>query len=76
MRAHQSDYFLVSIIFFLVIFGLIVLSSASVVLSQNESNQSYLFLKHQLIYGFGLGLIGFLISQRIHYGYWKNLPFL
>ena len=75
MRAHQSDYFLVSIIFFLVIFGLIVLSSASVVLSQNESNQSYLFLKHQLIYGFGLGLIGFLISQRIHYGYWKKFAF-
>ena len=75
MRPHQPDYFLISIIFFLVIFGLIILSSASVVLSQNESNQSYLFLKHQLIYGFGLGLIGFLIFQRINYKYWKKFAF-
>ncbi len=75
MKAHQSDYPLISIVFSLVIFGLIILSSASVVLSQNASNQSYLFLKHQLIYGFGLGLIGFLISQRIFYSHWQKLAF-
>ncbi len=75
MKAHQPDYILISTVFFLVFLGLIILSSASAVLSQDVSSQSYYFLKHQLIYGFTLGLIGFLICQRIPYTYWQKLAF-
>tara|TARA_Y100000031_G_C8240399_1_gene395404 strand:+ start:558 stop:1649 length:1092 start_codon:yes stop_codon:yes gene_type:complete len=75
---HQPDYILISVIFALVIFGLVILSSASVVLSQDLANQSYYFLKHQLLYGVLLGLVGFFIFQKISYKYWHkfSLPLL
>jgi cell division protein FtsW len=75
MRVHQPDYPLIFIVFLLVVLGLVILSSASVVLSQDVSSQSYYFLKHQLIYGLGLGLIGFLVCQKIPYHYWQKLAF-
>jgi len=75
MKAHQLDYPLLTIVFFLVTCGLVVLSSASVVLSQDTADQNYYFLKHQLIYGFVLGLILFLIVQRIPYHYWQKIAF-
>ncbi len=75
MKAHQPDYSLIFIVFFLVAFGLVVLSSASAVLSQDVSSQSYYYLKHQLLYGLGLGIIAFLICQRINYAYWQKLAF-
>ncbi len=75
MKGHQPDYILIFIVFFLVVFGLVVLSSASVVISQDIFNQSYYYLKHQLLYGISLGVLGFFICQRIDYRYWQKLAF-
>lgn len=75
MRTHQADYFLISIIFALTIFGLVVLSSASVVISQEYFGQNYYFLTHQLAFGLLPGLIGFLICQKINYQYWQKWSF-
>jgi len=75
MKVHQIDYSLILIVFLLVAFGLIILSSASVVLSQDMSDQSYYFLKHQLVYGVGLGIICLALCQRIPYHYWQKIAF-
>jgi cell division protein FtsW len=75
MKVHQPDYVLIFIVSFLLVFGLVILSSASVVLSQDASSQSYYFLKHQLLYGLSLGMAFFLIFQRIPYHYWQKLAF-
>ncbi len=75
MKAHQPDYILIATVFVLIFLGMIILSSASVVLSQGVADESYYFLKHQLIYGFGIGLIGFLIAQRIPYNFWQKIAF-
>ncbi len=76
MKKRQPDYFLIFIILIIVIFGLIILSSASAVLSQDIiSGQSYHFLKHQLIYGVLPGLFFFFILQRIHYKHWQKIAF-
>jgi len=75
MKTHQPDYPLIFIIFFLIVLGLVILSSASVVLSQDISGQSYYYLSHQLIYGLGIGIIAFLIAQRIPYHYWQKVAF-
>jgi cell division protein FtsW len=75
MKGHQPDYILIFIVFFLVVFGLVILSSASVVISQDIFNQSYYYLKHQLLYGISLGVLGFLICQKINYRYWQKLAF-
>jgi len=75
MKPHQPDYILIFIVFILVAFGLTILSSASVVLSQNIFGQNYYFLKHQLIYGLSLGLLFFFVCQKIHYKHWRKFAF-
>jgi len=73
MKNHQPDYFFVSAIFALVIFGLVALASASAVISQENFGESYYYLKHQIIYGLSIGVIGFFICQRINYQFWKKI---
>ncbi len=75
IKAKQPDYILIINVLFLVIIGLVVLSSASIVISQDYFDESYYFLKHQLIYGLLLGGIGFFICQRINYRFWKKISF-
>lgn len=72
-KAHHPDYILILIILTLIVFGLVILASASVVLSQEKFGQSYYFLKHQLIYGLAIGLILWLIGQKIYYRQWSKL---
>ena len=74
MKPHQTDYFLIFIIFALVVFGLVVLSNPSIILSQDAFGESYYFLRHQLLSVF-LGLILFFICQRIYYKRWQKLAF-
>lgn len=73
MKTHQPDYLFIFTMFALVIFGLVILSSASVVISQENFGENYFYLKHQLIYGLPIGLIGFLICQRINYHFWQKI---
>ncbi len=75
MKVHQPDYFFISAVFVLVVFGLVVLSSASVVISQETFGENYYFLKHQLIYGLLIGLVAFFVVQRINYRFWQKLAF-
>ena len=74
MKPHQADYFLISITFALIVFGLVVLSNPSIILSQDAFGESYYFLKHQLLSVF-LGLVLFFICQRIYYKRWQKLAF-
>ncbi len=76
MKSNKPDYVLIFTTFALVIFGLIILSSASVVISQDAFGENYHFLKHQLLYGLPIGLLGFFICQRINYKIWKKFSFI
>lgn len=75
MKAHQPDYVLIFTVFSLIIFGLFILSSASLVISNEKFGQSNYFLKHQLFYSLPLGLICFFLFQKINYRYWKKIIF-
>lgn len=75
MKTHQPDYIFILVIFTLIAFGLIILSSASSVISQEKLDQSNYFLKHQLFYSLPLALIFFIICQRINYQFWKRIAF-
>lgn len=75
MRPNKPDYILIFTVFALIIFGLLILSSASVVISQDSFNQSYYFLKHQLFYGLPIGLLGFFLCQKINYRKWQKIAF-
>lgn len=61
----------------LVIGGLVVLSSASVVLSQQRLGNPYGFLKHQLIFGVLIGLIVGFVAYKVPYQKLQKIsPFL
>ncbi len=71
---HDPDYTLIAIIFVLVIFGLIMLSSASAAVAYLKSGDSYYYFKHQL-FGLLIGMVAFLILSRIDYHLWKRYAF-
>lgn len=72
-RAGSPDYLIIFCIAFLVIFGLVMLASASSYLGQTKFGDSYYYLKHQLIYGFGIGLFGFIATSIIYYRRYEKL---
>lgn len=72
-KPHKPDYFLVLVVFALVIFGLIMMASASSVISYEKFGENYYYFRHQLIFGVLLGLIAFTITSRIDYRFWQKL---
>lgn len=74
-KLHKPDYSLITIIFVIIIFGLVILSSASAVIGYQKFGDANYYLKHQLIYGVFLGLIGMYIASRIDYHWWQKVSF-
>jgi len=72
MRSHQPDYALIFTILALVILGLVILSSSSMVISWENFNENYHYLKRQLFYSLPLGLLCFFVFQKIDYHYWQK----
>ncbi|MBI3588905.1 MAG: cell division protein FtsW [Candidatus Liptonbacteria bacterium] len=70
---HSPDYLLLAVIFILTIFGLVMLSSASSELGKIRFNDSYYYLKHQVISGLLIGLIGFFVAYKFYYPNYKKL---
>lgn len=70
---HRPDYFLLTLIFVLTIVGLVVLSSASSELGKKNFNDSYYYLKHQILYGLSFGAAGFLVAYFANYKILKKL---
>ncbi|MDO8601784.1 MAG: putative peptidoglycan glycosyltransferase FtsW [bacterium] len=71
-KEHAPDYLILFSTGFLVLFGLFILSSASAHLGQQDFGDSYYYLKHQIYYGLLLGFLGFLITSKIYYGFWRK----
>ena len=61
---HAPDYVIVVGTFLLIMFGLIMLTSASSDIGKAKFGDSYFYLKHQLWYGFSAGIIGFLFAAN------------
>lgn len=62
----------------LLIFGLVVLSSAGIVEGQKKFGSSYYYLNHQILYGVLPGLALMFLLSKIDYKFWKkiSLPIL
>lgn len=63
----SPDYVFIIIVGLLVIFGLVMLASASSDLAKTKFGDSYFYLKHQIIYGLLFGIIGFFAGTAIFY---------
>lgn len=72
-NSANSDYFFISLTFILAIFGLVMLTSASSDIAKLRFGDSYYYLKHQLVYGFALGLFGFTLGYVAYYRFWEKL---
>jgi len=69
---HQPDYTLIILFGVIVVFGLIMLSSATAVLGYDKFEDSYWYLKHQIMQGLLPGLFLFLVLSRVDYRLWKK----
>ncbi|MCX6744334.1 MAG: putative lipid II flippase FtsW [Candidatus Parcubacteria bacterium] len=72
---HQPDYGFIIILFLIVVFGLVMLSSASVSYSFEKYQDSYFILKHQLIWGLLPGIFAFVLFSILDYKIFKKLAF-
>ena len=65
--------FLIWVTFILIVFGLAMVSSAGIYLSQSNFKVSYYYLNHQFFFGFLPGLLLFWAASRKNYGIWKKI---
>jgi cell division protein FtsW len=77
-RSSSPDYPFIAFLIVLVVFGLVMLTSASSDVSQARFGDSYYNLKHQVLYGLLPGLVGFFFAFFIDHQIWKKwgLPLL
>ncbi|MDP2708680.1 MAG: putative lipid II flippase FtsW [bacterium] len=68
---READKPLLYISAAIVVFGLVMLSSASSIIAYNTYGDSYYFFKHQ-IFGLGLGLAAAWIFSKIDYHLWRK----
>jgi cell division protein FtsW len=77
MQYKLGDKTLVTVIGSLLVFGLIMISSAGVIYSETRFGDPYYFFKHQLLYGVLPGTLVLYVLQKIDYRFWKKfaVPF-
>lgn len=68
---READRPLIFITGAIIVFGLVMLSSASSVIAYNTYHDSYYFFKHQ-IFGFLIGLAAFWFFSKIDYHLWRK----
>jgi len=73
-KAQKSDKILLVTVFILLIFGLIMISSAGIAYSKTNFGNPYFFFKRQFI-GIFIGLLGLYFAQKMSYKFWKTISF-
>ena len=69
---HAPDYVFLWTLGILIVFGILMLSSASSDLGKIKFNDTFYYLKHQIYYGLFPGIVGFLIASFVHYKKWQT----
>lgn len=75
VNEHEPDMALIFSIGALIVFGLVMLSSASSVIAYAKFENSYYYFAHQLV-GLGMGVIAFWFFSQVDYHKWKRLAFI
>ncbi len=73
LHKHSADHLLLLVIIGLVLFGMIMVASASSVVAERYYDDAYYFLKHQMLYGGLFGILMFMIGFLVPYRYWRPL---
>lgn len=72
---HEPDYTLIGILAVLLVFGLIMLSSASSVQGFEKFTDPNYYIKHQILFGILTGVPLMWVMSRIDYHIWKKYAF-
>lgn len=72
-RNENPDYLFLLTFGVILVFGLVVLSSASSDLGKIKFDDTYYYLKHQAAYGLSFGLVGFCVTYFIYYKHYKKV---
>ncbi len=72
-RARSVDPVLLSLVLGLVIFGLVMLVSATGPLGFERFGDTYWFVKHQLLFGMVPGLTAMAVLSRVPYTFWRSM---
>lgn len=72
---HEPNIVLITLLVALIVFGLIMLSSASSVAGFEKFGDPYYFVKRQILYGICIGVPTLWILSRIDYHIWKRYAF-
>lgn len=73
---HKPNYGLIITVFILLVFGLVMIASASSVISYERFGKSSYYLQHQFFFGILPGLLVWLIFAKIDYHHWRKWSFL
>ena len=66
-KSSPPDYFFIALTIALIIFGFVMLTSASSDLAKKDFGDSFYYLKHQLLNGLVFGIFGFFACSLIFY---------
>ncbi|KKT35890.1 MAG: Cell division protein ftsW [Parcubacteria group bacterium GW2011_GWA2_44_12] len=69
---HSMDYWLLGIVIILSLIGMLMLASASVVISTDKFADPYYMIKHQLLFGFIPGFFLLILFSKIDYKFWQK----
>ncbi|MBU4348582.1 putative lipid II flippase FtsW [Patescibacteria group bacterium] len=73
---NKPDFLVMVIVFVIIGFGLIMLSSASSDLAKIEFGDSYFYLKHQILFGLIPGIILFFLASNFYYQNYKKFAII
>jgi len=71
-RPGRADYTLAIVVFALIVLGLIMISSASVVISFERTGGNYYYLNRQLVF-MAIGIVAMIVFSLIDYRLWRKL---
>ena len=74
-NSSEPDYILVFVFLLILLFGIVMLSSASTAVAYEKFKDTYHYVRHQLIFGVIPGLIVCYSFSKFHYAKWKNFAF-
>ena len=73
LEGHGNDYVVILLTVLVTTFGLAMLASASSNLSELHTGDSLYYLKHQMLAGLAVGILGFILASNIHYKRYERL---
>ncbi|MFA6603730.1 MAG: FtsW/RodA/SpoVE family cell cycle protein [Patescibacteria group bacterium] len=72
MTKNKPDLVFLALAAGLVLFGLVVLTSASGPIAYQKFQDGYWYLRHQVLYGLLPGLALFLVTSNVDYRFWRR----